>query len=533
MIRGFCPLLFLLFGFLYANEWNSFDHYPPLDVPFHPVSTKNPKAQKAFDTGLTAIYAFNYDEAIRSFDEASQIDPTLAMAYWGLALALDENLDDEATAIHAMLTYTLMEKAASLSKSATPKEQAYIKALEKRFSPDKNADKRVLRKAYAKEMAKVVRSYPDDLDAATLYAESLMDLLYWDLWTKDKDPRKGALRIVTTLENVLKRNPWHLGANHYYIHALENSSDPQRALLAAYRLSSMQLPEWGHLIHTPSHIFMHVGDYEAAVIANQKALAADRAYIKKYGWYGYYPLKYFSHNLSFLIIALMWQEQYEEARSQAEVLQKVIQPFLSEVPLTQYNLLAPMQINLYFHKWEALLESQEPPPNEEIAIAFWQFARAVAFASLGKIEQAEEQQEKFIAQKKLVLEKKKNNNAFNQLLFLYADLSLKAEMARAKGALSERITYLKQAVEKQDDFFDFTWYYPICQTLGAALIEANQLKEAEAVFRKALIQAPKNGRLLFGLSQALKLQGKDDYSVTRECKEALRFSTKQLSLNDL
>lgn len=514
-----------------AAAWDSFDYFPPMEIIYHPVSTGNKEAQEAFNKGLTAIYAFNYDEAVRSFDRATQLDPDLAMGYWGLALALDENLDSKATPVHAELTYLLTQKASQLAQRATAKEQAYIHALTHRFSPDTALDKGKLREAYSKAMAEVVQNYPDDLDAATLYAESLMDLLYWSPWNDNGTPRDHTPKILKILESVLISDPMHLGANHYYIHSVEGSPKPEQGLMSAYRLSHMNHLEWGHLLHTPSHIFIKVGYYEEMVEANRRAVHADKVYIKHYGLEGNYPLKYLAHNLSYLTMAYLWQERYSEALSTAQELEQFLHPFASQMAYYDYDLIMPLEVYVYFDRWEEVLHLPPPDSSKPVTVTFWSFARAMAYAGLGSLENAKEEQLNFRNHKEKLLGKGKGGG-FGQQFFEFADLVLAAKLARIKGNGPECLKLLEDAVKRQSDFFDFSWYHPLAQTLGAVLIDEGRFSEAEQVFRTCLAKAPRNGRTLFGLSQALKFQNKDDYSITRECKEALKYSSKELTLKD-
>lgn len=525
-------------------SWDSFTHFPPLNVVYHPVSTKNREAQQAFDRGLLAIYAFNHDQAYISFQKASEIDPELAMAYWGMALALGENINTPITPEKEKRAYALIQKAVSLIQNpriiSNENERAYINALVERYSSDPNSSKKPLSEAYAKAMKQVVAIYPDDLDAAVLFAESLMDLRPWKLWTLEGEPVKGTLEVVEILENILKRNPDHLGANHYYIHALEASRHPERALISAYRLTNL-LPEWGHILHMPSHIFILAGDYEKAVEANQKAIEADQKYIKDYGMEGDYPLHYTSHNYFFLCRAYLWQEQYEEAIKTANELQQFLLPHIERMPDLEYYLLAPLQVNLYFHHWNEILRLPEPIPGSSDrqfvgASAFWHFARAMAYVSLGDVENGKKEQAKFLEKKgSLPKEERLGYNSASQVLDIASAL-LEASFAKAREDSYSYIHHLRNAVAKQD-LLNYNeppdWYYPIRQSLGAALIEAQYVEEAERVFRKALERLPRNGRSLFGLLQSLKLQDQFNYWIERETKEALKYAKYSLTLKDL
>src|SRR5262249_48473294 len=269
----------------------------------HPVSTKNPEAQKFFDQGLRLIYAFNHDEAKRAFQRAAELDPKLAMAHWGVALSVGPNYNLDAQETQLKEAYAALQTARELAKEASVAERDYIDALAKRYAADpKKADKQKLRNAYKEAMAALAKKYPDDLDAATLYAESSMNLRPWKLWALDGKPAEGTIEILDVLEGVLRRNPSHTGACHYYIHAIEASPYPERGLAVADRLGELA-PAAGHLVHMPSHIYIRVGDFAAAVRANEKAAAADRAYLEKSKAQGIYPMMYYSHNLHFLAVA--------------------------------------------------------------------------------------------------------------------------------------------------------------------------------------------------------------------------------------
>jgi tetratricopeptide (TPR) repeat protein len=271
---------------------------PGFGTLHHPVSTRNAEAQQFFEQGLVLIYGFNHEEAARSFRRATELDPKLAMAYWGIALAVGPNYNEpEIDVERVKLAYDALKKAQELG-SPSASERAYIGALAKRFSVEPKPDYKRLGKEYADAMGVLYRTYPDDLDAATLYADSLMNIHPWQLWTKDGKPGEGTEEIVAILESVLRRDPNHIGANHLYIHAVEASQHPERALPSAERLSRLN-PSSGHLVHMPAHIYIRTGSYDAAAIANEAAAEADRKYIGANNVKGgVYPHNY-SHNLHF------------------------------------------------------------------------------------------------------------------------------------------------------------------------------------------------------------------------------------------
>jgi tetratricopeptide (TPR) repeat protein len=285
----------------------------------HPVSTKNAQAQAFFDQGLRLIYCFNHDEAARSFQHAAELDPKFAMAYWGVAEAVGPNYNDPASEDRFVQAHAAIEKALELGADASPSDQAYIAALAKRFPADPKSDLRAAAEEYRDAMRELTKTHPDDLDAATLFAEAGMNLHPWGLWHPDGSPEDGTEEVVATLESVIRREPNHLGAIHYYIHAVEASRSPERALAGANRLAQLA-PAAGHVVHMPAHIYIRTGDYEAAVKTNQKAAQADQVYLAASGAQGIYPMMYYSHNLHFIAMAAAMNGNYLESRRGAQLL---------------------------------------------------------------------------------------------------------------------------------------------------------------------------------------------------------------------
>src|SRR5580692_9963946 len=291
----------------------------------HPVSTKNKEAQEFFDQGLRLIYAFNHDEAARSFHKAAELDSSLAIAYWGVAEAVGPNYNDPASEDRFKEAHAAIQKAVDLSANASGNEKAYIAAMAKRFPEDPKADLRKAAEEYHDAMREVVKNYPDDSDAATLFAESGMTLHPWGLWHVDGTPEAGTEEIVATLESVIRRDPNHLGAIHYYIHAVEASPNPERALAGANKLASLA-PNAGHIVHMPAHVYIRTGDYDAAVRTNEQAASVDRAYIKASGAQGIYPMMYYSHNLHFIAMCSSMNGNYAEAKKNADLLAANVGP---------------------------------------------------------------------------------------------------------------------------------------------------------------------------------------------------------------
>src|ERR1700704_4556097 len=354
----------------------------------HPVNTSNAQAQKFFDQGLRYIYAFNHDEAARSFQHAGELDPKLAMAFWGVAEAVGPNYNDPADPDRYKHAHDAVQKAMDLSPSASSSEQAHTQAMAKRFPADPNTDLKKAAAEYHDAMREVVKQFPDDLDAATLFAESGMNLHPWGLWHPDGTPEAGTDEIVATLESVLKRDPNHLGAVHYYIHTVEASPSPERALAGANKLASLA-PGAGHIVHMPAHIYIRTGDYEAAVKTNEQAATIDRSYIKASGTQGIYPMMYYSHNLHFIAMCSAMNGIYPEAKKNAELLAEHVGPAVKMMPPLEGFMTVPLAVGMRFHRWNDILQTPQPDPAMKTTTVFWPFARGMALAGTGKVSDAE------------------------------------------------------------------------------------------------------------------------------------------------
>src|SRR5271169_5022812 len=354
----------------------------------HPVSTHNPQAQQFFDQGLRFIYCFNHDEAARSFQHAAELDPKLAMAYWGVAEAVGPNYNDPADPDRYAHAHDAVQKAVDLSAAAPPDEQAYIQALAKRFPSDPKSDLKKAAEEYRDAMRQVVSEFPDDLDAATLFAEAGMNLHPWGLWHVDGTPEAGTEEIVSTLESVMRRDPSHLGAIHYYIHAVEASPNPERALAGANKLAALA-PGAGHIVHMPAHVYIRTGDYDAAVKTNEEAAAVDRVYIQATGVQGIYPMMYYSHNLHFIAMCSAMTGDYGEASKAAEMLAAHVGPAVKDMPPIEGFMTIAMAVNVRFHKWDTILAMKAPDAEMKTTTGFWHFARGMALAGKGRTGEAE------------------------------------------------------------------------------------------------------------------------------------------------
>jgi tetratricopeptide (TPR) repeat protein len=336
----------------------------------HPVSTKNREAQGFFDQGLKLVYGFNHDEARQSFQRAAELDPKLAMAWWGVALTLGPNYTLPVDPEREKAGYNAVQRAIALKENASEPERAYIDALVIRYSNDPKAGFHALDFAYKNAMAKLFARYADDLDAATLYAESLMNLHPWELWFADGRPNDGTEEIVSVLESVLKRDPNHLGANHYYIHAVEASPHPERALPSAMRLEKLA-PMAGHLVHMAAHIYARVGDHLASARCNELAAEADRKFLAQTHEQGVYPLMYYSHNLHFLAYAACIDGNFTEAKNAAARLIANVVPGVKKMPMLEGFLPTPMIVLLAFERWDDILKLPAPDPSLATTTAVW------------------------------------------------------------------------------------------------------------------------------------------------------------------
>jgi tetratricopeptide (TPR) repeat protein len=501
----------------------------------HPVSTNNPEAQKFFNQGLGFIYAFNHAEAINSFKQAAKLDPQLAMAYWGIAISLGSNYNVPADGPALVQAYSNLQKAIELAPKASEHDRAYIDALSKRYSSDVSADKHKLEVDYKNAMGELSKNYPDDLDAATLYAESMMNLRPWHLWTLDGKPEENTLEIVSVLESVLRRNPNHSGANHYYIHAVEASTNAERALPSADRLGQIA-PNAGHLVHMPSHVYIRTGDYYKAAKANVDAIAVDRNYIAKSGNNGLYPAMYYNHNVHFLAAASAMNGRYADSIKSARELEANVKPVVKAMPMLEMFLPYPLVSMTRFSKWDEILKEPQPDASLKITTGFWHFARGSAYASTKQVDKAEAELAALQAVDKTMTDEVRmfNNPAANVLKI--AELELAGRIALAKGDKKAGVDLLTQAVAAEDATSysePADWDLPVREVLGSVFLANGDYAAAEKVFRAEILRQPRNGRALFGLAESLRKQGKEGAakSVQAEFEKAWQYADTKLSVN--
>ncbi len=470
------------------------------------ISTRVPAAQQYFDQGLRLVYGFNHAEAIRSFSRAAELDPTCAMCYWGIALAYGPHVNAPMDQASGVAAYAAVQKALALKSHATASERAYIEALAQRYEADPPADRTRLDRLYSRTMGKVAKTYPKDLDAATLYAESLMDLRPWNYWRPDGTPYPETKDIVRQLEGVLTRNPHHPGACHYYIHAVE-AVNPKAAVPCAERLARL-MPGEGHMVHMPSHIYIRVGRWNDAVQANHHAIHTDEEFIEDQHPMGVYPLAYYPHNIHFLAFASTMAGRSAQAIKAASTLtSKVNLEAARQVGLLQEMLPYHALTLTTFGKWDEVLAAPLPPEDIRLSYAMAYYARGVAHAAKEEWAEAQAAFDTVAATEAATPEGAEGKTALS-----IAVHALSGEIATRRGDLDAGITHFREAAKIEDGGLYFEppkWYYPIRHSLGAALVKAGQNAEAEKMYREDLRRFPENGWSLFGLAQALRAQGKN------------------------
>lgn len=491
--------------------------YSQMGDHHYPVTTSSSKAQKYFDQGLIWAYAFNHDEAIRSFTKAAQLDPNCAMAWWGVALCNGPHINfpivppDRVNA-----AWEALQKSIALKDTVTQKERDLIDALANRYANPQPDDRRPLDQAYADAMANLWEKYPSDADIGTLYAEALMDLRPWDLWTRTGQPKPGAEKIVAQLERVLELDPQNPGANHLYIHAVEASAHPDRANAAADRLREL-VPASGHLIHMPSHIDVLTGRWTKAAEQNEQSIKIDRRYRAMSPSQEFYRV-YMLHNHHMLAFASMMEGRSDAALAAARgVVDSVPAEFIeANGPMVDPYMGAAYDALKRFGRWDEILQEPPPPSVLPITTAMWRFHRGLAYAAKGEIKLAEQEQAAFRQSVSQVPEDALMAiNPAHKILAI-ADLMLEGEIALALNDYERSAALLRRGVELEDELLYMEppeWIQPVRHTLAAVLVENGQYQEAERVYREDLANWPGNGWSLYGLARCLEAQDKDDEAM--------------------
>jgi tetratricopeptide (TPR) repeat protein len=493
--------------------------YEGVDVCHQAITTTSPEAQAWFDQGLTLMYGFNHGEAIRSFAEAARLDPDCTMAWWGLAHASGTDLNDNSmTEDDQRRAYDASIKAVRTSGNKTPVEAALAYAISTRFSWPPPPDRRVLDEDYAAAMGEIYTRFRRHPDIATLYAESLMLLQPWDYWTADAQPKGRITDAIEALEIALSVQPDHAGAAHYLIHALE-AGDPERAEAAADQLAG-RVPGAGHLLHMPSHIYVHVGRYPDSSDVNERAVAADLAYYETAGDPGFYML-YYAHNVHMLAFSAMMEGREQVAVEAAEQLVRDIpDSFIREQTALMDGLMAtPLHVAIRFGRWEAILEEPKPPTYRKLSLAQWHYARGVAFSATGRTEEARKELAAFESVAPTVPEDWRAGSNPASMVTDLAHYMLRGELLWREGKTEEAFEIMREGIALEDSMvYDEPpgWMQPVRHAYGALLMADNRPREAEEVYRLDLERNPDNGWSLLGLELALRAQGRESEATAIE-----------------
>jgi len=485
----------------------------------HPISTTDPIVQRYFNQAMVLAFGFNHAESIRSFKAAQILDPNCAMCFWGEALATGPNINvtSKGKAIMSpeerVSAFAALQKAIQFKGNASEQEQDYIDALAARYDGNPETDRGPLDLAYAEKMRALTQKYPEDDDAAAIFAEALMNTMPWDYWSDDGSAKEDTVAVIDSLEKIIQRSPKHPLALHLYIHAVEASSSPGRAEFAADALADL-VPGSGHLVHMPSHIYWRIGRYHDASEANVRAAKVDEDYIAQCNAQGFYPALYYPHNIHFL-----WASSSMEGRSKVsiEAARKVAANIrleqIEQFPTVEFFHTIPLLALTQFGKWDEVLAEPQPTSELEFSNGIWRYARGVAFARQGDVASAVQQREALVplkeTEKILFLD---GNDYPASTVLKIADYLLMGEIAMAKNDHASAIDYFEKAVAAQDSL-PYTeppfWYYPTRQSLGEVLLKDGKNASAETVYREDLRRYPRNGWSMFGLIQSLQAQGKN------------------------
>ncbi len=503
-----------------------------------PITTTVELAQSFFNQGLMLSYGFNHQEAERSFREAARLDSNCAMAYWGISLVLGPNINAPMDPQDNPAAYGALQKAVQLAPKSTEKEQAYIQALAKRYQAEPPDDRSPLDIDYADAMRELHRRYPDDMEAAALFAESLMDLHPWDYWQNDGQAKSWTPEILEVLESVLQHNPAHPGANHFYIHAVEASKTPERGLQSAERLGKA-VPGAGHLVHMPSHIYIRVGDYHQGTVANELAIQSDDDYVTQCRSQGIYPLAYVPHNHHFLWATATLEGASKKAIAAGKSTSAKVDTAMMRQPglgTLQHFFIIPLYAYVRFGEWDAILAEPKPADDLVYPIGVWHYARGMAFARTGRFAEAEAELDAVKEIRKNPALKKVTVWDINGTVKLMeiAAKALAGELAAAKGDHYYAIEYLQEAIEIEDGLAynePPDWFFPVRHSLGAVFLEAGRPADAEQVYRADLEIFPENGWSLYGLQKSLEMQDKNGEAaeVEQRFKEAWAWSDIELT----
>ena len=508
--------------------------YDNLGTLHRTITTESELAQKYFNQGLRLTYAFNHDEAIRSFKQGLKHDSTCAMCYWGIAYALGPNINLPMDTSLVRPAWEAAYNAVRYSVKVTPKERAFIDALTKRYSADPAANRASLDTAWARAIGRVAGLYPDDDDAAALYAEALMDLRPWNYWTNDGDAKApSTLETVKTLERVVKRNPEHPGACHFYIHAIEASPQASRAIPCARRLGEL-MPGAGHLVHMPTHLYIKLGQWDLAAEHNTHAVHADEQYIKERRPAGVYVMGYYPHNFHVMWYALNMLGRSEAALKAArDIGEKVPLQVVKQVPANEYFSPALLYTLVRFSRWDEILKQPAPPQELRFTTGMWHYARALAYTAKGRAKSAASERDRLVEIGEATPPEQTMNLNSAKALLAVAQAHLAGEMAARAGRTDEAVAQFEEAIKGEDALVyeePPAWYMPLRQRLGAVLLAAGRPVRAEKVFRADLVRRPENGWSLHGLAQSLRAQNKGEAAAKIEARFQEAWKTADVKL---
>ena len=477
-----------------------------------PVTTGVPQAQAFINQGVRLLYAFNHEESRRAFEEAARLDPSLAMAWWGQAMTLAVNLNAPMTDDNGRMALAASRAAMQKRNTASPRERALIEALATRFADDPAAPRAALDRAYADAMGRVAARFPTDPDVQVFYADAVMNTMAWDYWQKDGTFKPEAGRVRAALERVIAEHPSHPGAHHYYIHLVEGSTSPELAERSADALGAM-MPAAGHVVHMPAHIYLRVGRYADAAEANVRAIAADEDYLAQCQAQGLYPVSYYPHNLHFLWAAATLEGRGAVAVDAArQVAAKVPHHHAGALAWTADFPVTPWLAYVRFGRWQQMLTDPRPPQHEPYATGIWHYGRALAFVARNREDRAKAE----IAALTAVMQHDAFTTTLKDLPLLtnlqIASRIVQGELAAREQRVDDAVRVLLEAVALEDNIAynePPVWHQPVRQVLGAVLVEAGRVRDAEAVYRQDLQRFRNNGWSLFGLARSLELQGRD------------------------
>jgi tetratricopeptide (TPR) repeat protein len=487
------------------------------------VTTSVPESQYFFDQGLRLAYGFNHSEALRAFKESARLDPANAMAYWGWAFVLGPNINMPMEAMVAEQAFAAVQDAARHSADATPLEKALIKALLTRYAPVAPEDRSKLDLAYAEAMRSVARAFPDSLDAATLFADALMNLSPWNYWLPDGSPGPNTTELLDTLASVIARNPKHPGALHYHIHAVE-ATHPTLAVSSADALRGL-MPGAGHMEHMPSHIYMRVGRFAESFEVNRLASLADESYIAQCKQQGIYPLNYYPHNLHFMVWSAMLQGRSAEALKQARKVNSKVPVDKDGVAAGMFGtfLAQPLYVMVRFGMWDTILAEPEPARGNKLTNGIWHYARGTALVHTGQVKKATRELNALRRLRKSLTAAEVSGFASSSTLLQIAEQLLAGDLAVADGRPMQGVAEMERAVRLEESLLYSEppdWYFPTRHALGWALLQADLPAEAAVIYWQDLQESPANGFALKGLAQSLSASGDADGAKTMETRYA-------------